>query len=114
MMLGIGMIFSGLTIWQKNIGQSLPLIQGITLLFSGVYYPIQQLPEVLQPISKIIPFYYSVEGLRLSLIPNTSSEEMLQIIIILTVLTIAFLIIGVFAIKMGLKNAKKQGSLAFY
>lgn len=114
MMLGIGMIFSGLTIWYKHIGQTLPLIQGITMIFSGVYFPINQLPPILQPVPKIIPFYYSMEGLRLSLIPTTPTSEILKIIIILLILTISFLIIGLYSINRGLKNAKREGSLAFY
>lgn len=114
MMLGIGMVFSGLTIRYKHLGQTLPLIQGVTMLFSGVYYPIDQLPTVLQPVSKFMPFYYSLEGLRLSLMSSTSNNQIYSFIIIIFLLTISFLILGVYSIRFGVKKAKKEGSLGFY
>jgi len=114
MMMGVGMIFGGLTIWLKNIGQTIPLIQNISTFFCGVYFPITVLPTYLQPIYKFIPFYYPIEGLRLSLLSSPPTEKLIEIIIIVFIMTIVFGIIGLFTLKKGLEKAKKDGSLAFY
>jgi len=68
LMTGFGMLFGGLEIWVKNIGTFVPLLQSITMFFCGVYFPITVLPNYLQPIAKYIPFYYSIEGLRRTMI----------------------------------------------
>jgi len=114
LMMGFGMIFGGLTIWVKNIGQVAPLIQNVAMFFCGVYFPITVLPNYLQPVAKYVPFYYSIEGLRKSLIPTTPESEMMKYIIILLVLSIAFILIGLYALCKGLAKAKKDGNLAFY
>jgi ABC-type polysaccharide/polyol phosphate export permease len=114
MMFGIGMIFSGLTIWIKNIGETIPLVQSFCLFFSGVYFPVTQLPEIFQPVAKFIPFYYSIEGLRLSLISTTPASELIEFVVILAILAILSIVIGLITLKKGLKKAKKEGSLGFY
>jgi len=114
LMTGFGMILGGLTIWIKNIGQTAPLIQSVAMFFCGVYFPIAVLPESMQVVAKFVPFYWSIEGLRKSLIPETQTSELINITLILVVLSIIFVIIGAFALHRGLKKAKKDGSLAFY
>lgn len=111
MMAGFGLLFSGLTLWIKNIGDTIPLIQNTAMFFSGVYFPITVLPSQLQGISKFIPFYYSIEGIRISLINYDASLYYIQILIPVTIL---FLILGMTSLHLGLKKAKKEGSLAFY
>ena len=114
LMMGFGMIFGGLTIWVKNIGTLAILTQNIAMFFCGVYFPITVLPEYLQPIAKYVPFYYSIEGLRKSLIPTTPESEIIKYVIILLVLSIAFILIGLYILHKGLNKAKKDGSLVFY
>lgn len=114
MMTGFGMIFGGLTIWLKNIGDTVPLLQNIVMFFCGVYFPIGVLPGYMQPVSKVMPFYYSIQGLRKSLIPSTPFSEMLNYILILSALSICFVVLGLFILKLGLNKAKKEGTLAHY
>ena len=113
LMAGFGLIFAGLTIWAKNIGQLVPLVQNIAMFFCGVYFPISVLPECLQPIAKFVPFYYSIEGLRLSLAP-ARTIDILDHVWKLLVLSILFIILGIYTVNKGLVKAKKDGSLAFY
>ena len=114
MMTGFGMILGGLTIWIKYIGDTVSLLQSIAMFFCGVYFPIYVLPGVLQSIAKFIPFYYSIEGLRLSLIPNTPTSEIIEHVIILTLCCILSVSTGIYTLHKGLKKAKKDGSLSFY
>jgi ABC-2 type transport system permease protein len=114
MMLGFGLIFGGLTIWLKNIGETVPLLQNIAMFFCGVYFPISVLPAFLQPVSKAVPFYYSIQGLRLSLIASTPTDELIHYTILLLEFSISFILFGIFVLRLGLAKAKKDGSLSFY
>lgn len=114
MMMGFGMIFSGLTIWLKNIGNTIPFIKNIIMFFCGVYFPITVLPHSIQPVVNFIPFYYSIEGLRRSLISTTPQIEMIIITLILIGFVIFFNVIGIIILQKGLNKAKIEGSLSFY
>ena len=115
LMASIGMIFGGLTVWVKNIGDLVPLMQSITIFFCPVYFPITVLPyEFLQTIAKFVPFYYSLEGLRLSLIPGIPDSKLIEYALILAGLCIIFVIIGAYSLHRGLTKAKKDGSLSYY
>jgi ABC-2 type transport system permease protein len=114
MMMGFGLIFGGLTIWLKNIGQTTPLLQNIVMFFCGVYFPVAVLPTYLQPISKYMPFYYSMEGIRQSLIPSTPTSDLLYYIVVLIFLSDLFILIGIFVLRKCLIKAKKDGTLTFY
>jgi ABC-2 type transport system permease protein len=114
LMTGFGILFGGLTIWAKNIGQTVPLIQNVAMFFCGVYFPITVLPEGLRSFAYYVPFYYSIEGLRKSLMPNASHTEIMGYVWVLAILAIAFLLVGLYTLNRGLLKAKKDGSLAFY
>jgi ABC-2 type transport system permease protein len=113
LMMGFGMIFGGLTLWIKNIGDAVPLVQSIVVFFSGVYFPISILPDFLQPVARYIPFYYVIEGLRKSLLPAPNAE-MIEYVVILLIFSIAFVLTGLYAMRRGLEKAKKDGTLAFF
>jgi ABC-2 type transport system permease protein len=110
-MTGFGMIFSGLTLWIKNIGDFIPLFQNISMFFCGVYFPITILPHYMQKIAKFIPFYYSIEGMRLSIINPVQS---IKYILILILFSLIITILGFYSLRKGLKKAKRDGSLSFY
>jgi len=114
MMMGFGMIFGGLTIWLKNIGETVPLLQNIVMFFCGVYFPITVLPGIIQPIANYMPFYYSIEGLRRSLNPLTPESEMMFFIYVLLTLAVTFIVVGIIVLQLCLKKAKRDGSLTFY
>ena len=114
MMMGFGMIFGGLTVWIKNIGETVPLIQNITTFFSNVYFPLSVLPIFCQKAARFNPFYYSIQGLRLSFDPSTDINILLNYVMILLVIAVVVNIIGLYTLHLGVKKAKKDGSLLFY
>jgi len=114
MMMGFGMIFGGLTLWLKNIGETVPLLKNIVMFFCGVYFPASVLPGVIQPVKYFIPFYYSIEGLRRSLLPSTSFSDMMFYVVVLLILAVVFVLLGVYVLHRCMIKAKRDGSLAFY
>ena len=114
MMFGFGLIFAGLTIQLKNIGAFILLLQNVSMFFCGVYFPITVLPQSLQPVANYIPFYYAIEGLRRSLVPTTPVEELLFYSLVLIVLSIIFILLGLYFLRRSLIKAKQDGSLSHY
>ncbi len=47
------------------------IVKAVLLLISGVYYPIQALPQWMQPLASISPATYVLQGLRAGLLNNT-------------------------------------------
>jgi len=114
MMMGFGMIFGGLTLWLKNIGETVPLLKNIVMFFCGVYFPASVLPGVLPQVRYGIPFYYSIEGLRRSLIPSTPTSDLLFYVVMLLIFTVVFILLGLYVLHRCMIKAKRDGSLAFY
>jgi len=114
LMAGFGMLLGGLTIWTKQIGDITPLLQGVTMFFSGVYFPTSLLPHPFQAIANFIPFYYSIEGLRQSLNCGKISYDLIQTLLIIASFATIFVVLGLYTLRVGLMRAKKEGTIVFY
>jgi ABC-2 type transport system permease protein len=71
------------------------VIQALLLLISGVYFPISVLPEWMQPLARISPATYVLEGMRAALLEKAGSGTFLGHLGRLV-------LIGVIAIPVGL------------
>lgn len=114
MMIGFGLIIAGLNIVLKQIGPVISAIQSISVFFCEVYVPVSVLPELLQPISKVIPFYYLMMSWRIALSPNANFEMLWQHAVIVGALGIASIASGIYTFEKGLDRARKEGTLAYY
>ncbi len=61
---GLGILVSALASEQETATQLLFMFQFPMLFLSGVFFPIQQMPKVMQYISKAIPLTYAIQALR--------------------------------------------------
>jgi ABC-2 type transport system permease protein len=84
-------------IWGSNF---------IIMAFSGVFNPVEALPEALQPISQLLPSTYAFDGLRTVLEGGTMTSE--QIIKGL-VGAIAFLVGGAWFTTVMLRTFRRRG-----
>ena len=60
----LGIFLSTFAQNEFQIVQFIPLVFGIQVFLSGVFWPIDQLPAVLRPISYILPLTYANDALR--------------------------------------------------
>ena len=110
--IGIGIIGSILPLLFPERGaQMTHVIIAVLLLISGVYYPVEVLPEWLQSLAVLSPATYVLEGARAALLENAGLEVLMQSII-------PALLIGLLAIPLGLqvfamaeRYAKRTGKL---
>ena len=60
----LGIFLSTFAQNEFQIVQFIPLVFGIQVFLSGVFWPVAQLPSVLQPVSYILPLTYANDALR--------------------------------------------------
>jgi ABC-2 type transport system permease protein len=60
----LGIFLSGFAQNEFQIVQFIPLVLGIQVFLSGVFWPVAQLPAALQPVSYILPLTYANDALR--------------------------------------------------
>ena len=61
---GMGILVSASAAEQETATQLLFMFQFPMMFLSGVFFPIQQMPQAMQYVSKIIPLTYAIEAMR--------------------------------------------------
>ena len=110
--IGVGIMGSTLPLLFPERGSQMThVIIAVLLLVSGVYYPIDVLPEFLQKLAVFSPATYVLDGTRLALLEGTATAQLWPYIW-------PTLIMGVIAIPLGLRvfglaerYAKRTGKL---
>lgn len=60
----LGIFLSTFARTELQIVQFIPIVIVPQGLLSGIFWPVETLPELLQPIARVLPLTYAVEGLR--------------------------------------------------
>jgi ABC-2 type transport system permease protein len=60
----LGIFLSTFAQNEFQIVQFIPLVLGVQVFLSGIFWPIKQLPTALQPFSYILPLTYANDALR--------------------------------------------------
>lgn len=79
--------------------QFIPVILLPSILLSGVFWPIQAVPEVLRPISYFLPLTDAVDGARSIMVRGWGLEQVWPDLVILTLFAAAMLIISTLLMK---------------
>jgi len=111
--IGLGMLAAVLPLLSPEKGlQMTNIIKALVLLVSGVYYPIDVLPQWLQPLATISPAYYMLTGMRAGLLDGATVGQ------VLTPYVLPLFITGLITIPVGLlvfmraeRYAKATGKL---
>src|SRR5580765_3906998 len=108
--IGVGMMTAVLPLISPEKGTQLGFVaQGLMLVVSGVYYPVEVLPGWMQWIAKISPATYALRGVRNSILNGAGLawDDVWPLLVIG-----AFSIpIGLLVFRSGERYAKKQGKL---
>jgi ABC-2 type transport system permease protein len=89
------------------------IVRAILLLISGVYYPVEVLPAWMQPLARISPATYVLEGLRASLLRNQViwSAEIWSYTWPLIITGIVSIPISITIFRIAERYAKRTGKL---
>ncbi len=108
--IGIGIMTSVLPLISPEKGAQLGFVaQGLMLVVSGVYYPVNVMPEWMQWVAKISPATYALRGDRASIIDGAGIAwaDVWPLLIIAVLATP----IGLAIFNRGERYAKKHGKL---
>jgi ABC-2 type transport system permease protein len=110
---GIGVLGAVLPLLFPERGaQMTHIIIATLLLISGVYYPIEVLPEVLQKLAYVSPAWYVLDGVRAAVVDGAPLGQLLQYIWPVLLLALVTVPVGLWAFGLAEKYAKKKGKLA--
>ena len=115
------MVFASLGILSASFamvfkkGDPIAILLGTgTAVFSGVFFPPQLLPEMMQKISKILPATYGLAAIRGVLIDNHGLNDARGPIITLLTFLAVLLPISLWIFSRAVRRAKREGSLIQY
>ena len=80
---GLGILVSASAAEQETATQILFMFQFPMLFLSGVFFPIQQMPKIMQQISHLVPLTYAIEALRKVMILGAGFTDIRTELIIL-------------------------------
>lgn len=110
---GIGVMGAVLPLLFPERGaQMTHIIVATLLLISGVYYPVEVLPQFLQTLSKLSPAWYVLVGTRAALLESASISELWQYIWPVLVLALVMVPAGLWIFGQAERYAKRMGKLA--
>jgi ABC-2 type transport system permease protein len=109
---GISIMASTLPLLFPERGaQMTHIIIALLLLVSGVYYPIDVLPDILQKIAIFSPATYVLDGVRLSLLEGTRTLDLWPYIWPALAMGIGLIPAGLWVFEQAEKYAKRKGKL---
>src|ERR671925_695160 len=109
---GIGMMTAVLPLISPEKGMQLGFIaQGMLLVVSGVYYPVDVLPEWMQWLATISPATYALDGMRDAVVEGQGLSMMWDEIWPLIVIGIVSIPLGLEVFRRGERYAKRHGKL---
>lgn|SRR3989338_3660846 len=90
------------------------LIATLSVLFGGIFFPVEMLPGALRVISYFFPITYSLRALRYALLKGYGFKMLVSDIGILLFFCIILLPLSIWMFEYSVKKAKSDGSLSHY
>jgi len=112
--IAIGIISASLVIVVKQGDSVLRRIGAVSMLVSGIIFPTEYLPSLLNKISLFLPFTYTYHGLRLSILQGQSITQLQGDIAALSGFAVVFMMSSLIVFPYAVKKAKVKGSLTQY
>lgn len=110
-LIGFGLLFAAITMVVKEPNAIINLVQPVLFIFSGIFFPIDVLPEGAKIISKMIPLTYVMESMRKVFVYGATLSSVSWELIIIVSFGLILNSIGVIAIKAIEKKMLKTGDL---
>lgn len=110
--IGVGIMGSTLPLLFPERGSQMThVIIALLLLVSGVYYPIDVLPEFLQKLAVISPATYVLDGSRLALLEGIPTAQLWPYIWPTLIMGLVAIPLGLWVFGLAERYAKRTGKL---
>jgi ABC-2 type transport system permease protein len=109
---GVGMVTAILPLISPEKGAQLGFIaQGMLLVVSGVYYPVDVMPGWMQAIATISPATYALHGIRATVLDGAGLGDVWGDLWPLVLLGVVSIPLGLAVFRAGERYAKRNGKL---
>jgi ABC-2 type transport system permease protein len=109
---GLGMLVAVLPLlWAERGSQMVYMAQAVLLLISGVYYPVDVMPEWMQWLARLSPATYALEGVRLALLEGRGLPGLVGILLPLVTIGLVCIPLGLRGFIVAERYAKRTGKL---
>jgi ABC-2 type transport system permease protein len=109
---GVGMVTAILPLISPEKGAQLGFIaQGLLLVVSGVYYPVDVMPGWMQAIATVSPATYALHGIRAAVLDGAGLGEVWGDLWPLLLLGAIAIPLGLLVFRAGERYAKRHGKL---
>jgi len=112
--LSIGMLSTSVILVLKRGDPVSWIFQGLSYLLSGVYYPVEVMPDWLQNVARVLPLTSALRGLRLSLLMGKGVGELSTEISFLAIFTAVLMPLALWVFRIAMRVAKREGSLSHF
>lgn len=111
-MYGIGFIFAGIALVAKRTGQLIFLVQLALLFLSGIFMPLEDMPVAIAVIGQSLPLTRGIDIARRA--AGNYLPIRFQDWFMLTIASLACLVIGLISFSVADRQARKKGLLGKY
>jgi ABC-2 type transport system permease protein len=109
---GVGMVTAILPLISPEKGAQLGFIaQGMLLVVSGIYYPVEVMPGWMQAIATVSPATYALHGIRATVLDGAGLGEVSGDLWPLALLGVIAIPLGLAVFRAGERYAKRNGKL---
>ncbi|MBN1677440.1 MAG: ABC transporter permease [Candidatus Thermoplasmatota archaeon] len=98
-MQGLGFVLSALARNEFQAVQFMPIVLFPSILLSGVFWPLEAVPDVLRPASYFLPLTYAVEGLRSVMIRGWGVGDVWLQLVVLLVFAAVMMLLSTYGLK---------------
>ena len=110
---GIGILSAGIALLLKKGDPVVFLMNGMSKLFAGVYFPLSILPSWAQSFSQLIPLTHSLEGMRKALLNGAGLQAVSKEIAVLSAFSLFFIPVALVCFRSAVGKAQRDGALGF-
>ncbi len=111
---GLGLLSASFILYFKRGDPINFFLSGLTTFFGNVFFPVEQLPQALRPVSEYLPITYSLRIVRGALLQGRPSAELHEPLARLALLTALLVPAGLFFSRIAIRRAKREGTLVQY
>jgi len=113
-LIAVGVFFAGFFVLTRAADQLASGLQAPIRFFSGVAFPVNALPQMLQYISYVLPVTYGILVMRRSVLQGASLGAIWLDLLPLYVMAAIFMVAGHITLKIVERQAKKKGTLYMF
>lgn len=111
---GIGLMAAAMVLAFRTTGPLPQVVLLLSGLLGGVYYPTSVIPSWIQSLSSVVPLTYGLRALRRVWLDGLGLREVIPDVVTLAGMAIGLLALGVAVFAIGMRYARRAGTLAQY